>query len=127
MMTLRKSFYVVSCLCFSAWMFATPASAEVSCEKWNTYSFFSEADEADVSRCLRAGADVNARGKSGIMPLHRAGQVSKSPAVVTALLTAGAGTAARDKKGKTPWDYAEQNAALKDTAPYWRLNEERFR
>ena len=101
-MTLRKSFYVASCLCFSAWMSATPASAEVSCKDWNTYSFFSEANEADVSRCLREGASVNARDEDGDTPLHNAAIYSKNPAVITALLNAGADVNARDKDGDTP-------------------------
>ena len=137
-----------------------PASTQVSCEKWNTPSFFRDANLSDLTRCLKtkdpnahsgngrtplhyaaqgqapalvtalakAGADVNARDdRGGWTPLHLAAWFSKTPSVVDALLAAGADTTARDKAGKTPWNYAEQNAALKDTAPYRRLNEERFR
>ena len=100
--------------------------ARDSCEKWNTPSFFKRVALADLTRCLKV-KNPNARNNNGHSPLHLAALYSKAPAVVTALLTAGADPAARDKAGKTPWDYAEQNAALKDTAPYWRLNEERFR
>ena len=100
--------------------------ARDSCERWNTPAFFKSADLADLSRCLKV-KNPNARNKNGRTPLHLASWFGKTPDVVTALLSAGADPAARDKKGKTPWDYAEQNAALKDTAPYWRLNEERFR
>ncbi len=81
-----------------------------------------------VTALVNAGAKVGARDeRGGWTPLHLAAWFSKTPAVVAALLSAGADPAARDKAGKTPWDYAEQNAALKDTAPYWRLQEERFR
>ena len=99
--------------------------ARDSCTQWNTPSFFKRVSLADLTRCLKV-KNPNARNKNGRTPLHLAAWYSKAPAVVTALLTAGADPAARDKAGKTPWDYAEQNAALKDTAPYWRLNEERF-
>lgn len=85
-------------------------------------------EPALVATLVKAGADPNARdAHGGWTPLHLAAWFGKSPAVVAALLAAGADPAARDKAGKTPWDYAEQNAALKDTAPYRRLNEERFR
>lgn len=91
------------------------------------YAAQGEAPEL-VAALVKAGAKPNAPDKrGGWTPLHLAAWFSKKPAVAAALLAAGADPAARDKKGKTPWDYAEQNAALKDTAPYWRLNEERFR
>ena len=81
-----------------------------------------------VTALAGAGADVNARDdRGGWTPLHLAAWFSKTPSVVEALLAAGADPTARDKAGKTPWNYAEQNTALKDTAPYRRLNEERFR
>ena len=94
----------------------------VSCETWNTPAFFRRAVLA------KAGAEVNARdARGGWTPLHLAAWFSKTPAVVAALLAVGADPAARDKADKTPWDYAKANAALEGTAPYWRLNEERFR
>ena len=33
----------------------------------------------------------------------------------------------KDKSGKTPWDYAKENPALKGTEVYRRLKEARFR
>ena len=136
------------------------AAARVSCDNWNTPTFFKSAGLADLSRCLKTN-NPNARNNNGRTPLHNAAQgeapalvsalvkagakvnvrdarggrtslhlaawFGKNPAVVTVLLEAGADPAARDKAGKTPWDYAERNAALKDTALYWRLHEERFR
>ena len=99
---------------------------QVSCEKWNTPAFFRSAGLSDLTRCLEV-KKTDARDEKGRTPLHLAARFSEKPGVVAALLAAGADPAARDEVGKTPWDYAERNAALKDTDSYWRLNEERFR
>ena len=45
---------------------------------------------------------------------------------VRAALSAGADPGARDEWGKTPFDYAEDNEALRGTEAYWRLNDGRF-
>ena len=40
-----------------------------------------------------------------------------------ALLAAGADASARDGEGKAPWDYAQENEALRGTDALWRLRE----
>ena len=80
---------------------------------------------ATVTALAKAGANLSAPDdKGGWTPLHLAAWFSTTPAVVAALLAAGADPTAKDKAGKTPWDYARENAALEGTPPYWRLNEE---
>ena len=113
-----KSFCVVFCLWLVALLNATPASAEVSCKDWNKYgySFFSEATAADVSRCIKAGADVNERDEYGETPLHEAGYYTKNPAVITALVEAGAEVNARDKWGDTPLHNAARNTKTRGSS-----------
>ena len=95
-------------ICLAVWVSAAPASAEVSCEDFLRLEFFIRADALDVFGCLRAGADLNARGLYGRSPLHAAAAASDNPAVITALLKAGAGVNARDEFGETPLHYAAQ-------------------
>jgi len=60
-------------------------------------------------------------------PVHLAAGYNDNPAIVGALLDAGAAATARGNRGSTPWDYAQDNKALKGTAAYWHLNAARFR
>ena len=58
---------------------------------------------ADVTRCLQAGANIEARGgKSEWTTLHMAAEHSDYPAVMKALLDAGANIEARTENGWTP-------------------------
>ena len=61
------------------------AAAQLNCEDWNTDEFFEDATRADVRRCLKAGADANAKDEYNGTPLHWA----RSAAVVRELVRAG--------------------------------------
>ena len=79
----------------------TPAHAQVDCADWNTKSFFETAEVSDVTRCLQAGADLEARGGGGTTPLHVAAAIGNAEAIA-ALTAAGAKLEARAKDGRTP-------------------------
>ncbi len=81
---------------------------------------------AVIVALLDAGANIEARDKDGWTPLHGAARFNESPAVIVALLDAGANPKARDKFDETPWDYIQDNEALKDSDVYWRLNEAQY-
>ena len=81
---------------------------------------------AVITALLNAGANPNARDKSGATPLHWAARFNQQPAVIAALLDAGADTAAQDEKGHVPSDYAEENRALTGSDVYWRLKAGQF-
>ena len=50
---------------------AEPAPAPERCDEWNTLAFWRSATTAaEVSACLAAGADVDARDPDGRTPLH---------------------------------------------------------
>ena len=101
---MRSVLFLMAAACCVQWpLAAATAGAQASCSGWNTKAFFVPAGVAGVSRCLKAGAEVNARDKFGRTPLHWAATYSNSQAVVTALLKAGAEVNARGrKKGLMP-------------------------
>ena len=70
-----------------------------------------------IGALLAAGARVNIPGHS---PLHHAARFADNPAVIEALLSAGADASARDNEGKIPY-YAQENEALRGTDAWWRL------
>ena len=87
-------------------------------------TFRTRPDPTVVEALLDAGADVNAQEDLySWTPLHYAARFSRNPAVLEALLEAGADASARDSEGKTPWDYAQENEALRGTDAWWRLRE----
>ncbi len=101
---------------------------EVRNEWGNTPLHLAVANEDPelVKMLLNAGADVHARDKYGHTPLHLAASSSPNPEVIIFLLDAGADGKAKDKKGKTAFDHAEENESLKDTKPYWALNNAQY-
>ena len=94
---------------------AAPATAHrqpaaPDCEDWNTEEFFETATADAVAACLAAGADVSAHTDDGHTPLHMAANVNEDPAVVRALLEAGADMEAQAADdGHTPVHEAAGN------------------
>ena len=60
------------------------------CEPWNTRPYFRTATVESVTACLGDGNDPNARDKWRYTPLHWAAAFNQDPAVIEALLQAGA-------------------------------------
>ena len=97
----RRSVLSIAALAL-ALSFAPPLrAAGASCADWLERDFWKQAAAADVSRCLAAGAKVDARDKYGTTPLHRAAYWGRTEAV-EALLDAGAEADARTAVGMTP-------------------------
>ena len=80
-----------------------------SCEEWNTEEYFQKATVENVTACLDAGADLEARAFSQNTPLHKAAQYNENPAVLKALLAAGADLEARNFIDSTPLHNAAAN------------------
>ena len=90
---------------------AGAAAAQMSCDDWNTQAFFERAMTSDVQRCIKADAALEARTEYGWTPLHMAAAFSTTPAVVTALLNAGAALEERTERGfATPLHVAAANS-----------------
>ena len=71
------------------------------CRNWLGSGFWKRATVEKVRQCLDVGADVMARTKYGITPLHRAAEHG-SAATVRALIDAGAHAEARTDAAVTP-------------------------
>ena len=84
-------------------MFGSQAGAE--CGKLCEEDWWKTSTTGDVQAELDGGADVTARDKYGVTPLHAAAALGK-PATIQALLAAGAHVMARGKYGATPLHYA---------------------
>ena len=82
-------------------------------------------------RLVRWGANLEARDNSGRTPLHHAAAWDVHEGLhagesLVALLDAGADPLAMDEDGRTPWDLAKENEALKGSKAYGRLDDARF-
>ena len=80
----------------------------VRCEGWNSDAYFETATPEQTTACLETGdVDLDARNASGFTPLHAAATHSGEPAVIQALLDAGAHVEATDATaGATPLSLA---------------------
>ena len=74
--------------------FTVAATQAANCRNWGKSSYFEKATAAGVRACLEAGADPNAIRKK-LPPLHRAASNTRDPAVIHALVDAGAELDAR--------------------------------
>ena len=70
----------------------------------------------DISRCLKTRSP-NERTETGATPLHQAAANSTTPAVVTALVKAGADVNVRDEDGWTPEYYGNTMFTKSENIP----------
>lgn len=76
-------------------------------QSWSDINFIKSATVAEVEACLESGTwDLEARSTSGRTPLHFAARYSSDPAVIAALIEAGARVNARNRAGNTPLHFA---------------------
>ena len=77
--------------------------AEVADEvRWLSKEFWVEATLADVQAALDCGASISTRDEHGSTPLSQAAAFSSEPAVVVALIEAGAEVLPGLKAGEPP-------------------------
>ena len=117
----KKAAAGLACLLLVSGLPLPAAAAEESCKGWNTAKFFETATVDKVRDCLSAGEDPNVRDRQRLTALHRAARDTSDPAVIEALLDAGANPRVSSRAGRTPWYYARTNGKLKGSAAYQRL------
>ncbi len=98
-----------------------PIAAAQSCQGWNTAKFFESATVDEVRGCLSAGEDPNKPDTQGLTALHRAARDTSQPAVIEALLDAGANPRVYSIAGRLPLDFARKNKQIKGSEAYQRL------
>ena len=75
--------------------------------EWVGAEFWRDADSNQVKSLLSCGVDANAGSNAGFSILHDAASFNDNPAVIQALLDAGANVEVKDDKdGKTPLHFA---------------------
>jgi ankyrin repeat protein len=89
-----------------------------------------------ISVLINAGADVNARDRDGMTSLMLAARylpeldtaiISAKAEVLSNLIKANADGSVKDGSGRTAFDYAKDNFAIKGTKVYWELNDARYK
>ena len=113
----------LACVLFAAGLPLT-AAAEESCKDWHTAKFFETAAVEQVRDCLNAGRDPNEQDPKGLTALHRAARDTYDPAVIEALLDAGANPRLYSIAGRLPWDFARRNKQIRGSEAYQRLRVE---
>ena len=98
-----------------------PPAAAQSCQGWNTEEFFETATVDEVRACLSDGEDPNEQDTKGLTALHRAARDTADPAVIEALLGAGANPRTYSIAGRLPWDFARKNNKIKGSDANQRL------
>ena len=97
-----------------------PAAAG-SCQGWKTQKFFESATVEQVTACLSAGRDPNEVDRQGLTALHRAARETSDPAVIEALLDAGANPRASSIAGRLPRYFARKNDKIQGSDAFQRL------
>ena len=101
-----------------------PAAAAQSCQGWETAKFFESATVKQVRACLNAGRGPDELDRRGLTVLHRAARDTADPAVIEALLDAGANPRAFSSAGRLPWQFARKNDKIKGSDAFQRLRVE---
>ena len=102
-----------------------PGSIAVAADcDFSSEDFFPNATAQVVEECILKGPiDINSRTEKGSTPLHWAAYNNPAPAVISALLEAGADPQLVDDEGKSAWDHIQENPELKNTDAYRQLND----